>query len=179
MKSRLFLILAFLFSSCVHAQKVKVADKYFRDFAYLKAIELYKDALKREDSTEHILSRIGDCYYNNSNSEQAYFWYHKAVNKHKKIHPQYIYKYIQTLRSLGKYNEANKWLKKFKALQYNDKYAKVFEDISLEKFQELSTPKDLHVRVINLESNSQHSDFGGFEQHGNLYFSSSRVGGKQ
>ncbi|WP_109097601.1 OmpA family protein [Aquimarina sp. AU58] len=175
MKNRIFLILALLFSTFIYAQKIKVADKYFRDFAYLKAIELYKEALKREDSSKHILSRIGDCYYNNSNSEQAYFWYNKAVNKYKKIHPQYIYKFIQTLRSLGKYEEANQWLKKFKALQQNGKYTKNSESISLEKFQELSTPKDIHVRVINLNSNSKYSDFGGFEQNGNLYFSSSRA----
>jgi outer membrane protein OmpA-like peptidoglycan-associated protein/tetratricopeptide (TPR) repeat protein len=175
MKNRIFLILAFLFSTFINAQKIKVADKYFRDFAYLKAVELYKEALKKEDSSEHILSRIGDCYYNNSNSEQAYFWYNKAANKYKNIHPQYIYKYIQTLRSLGKFKEANKWLKKLKAVQQNDKHTKKFESISLEKFQELSTPKDVYVRVINLNSNSKYSDFGSFEQNGNLYFSSSRT----
>jgi outer membrane protein OmpA-like peptidoglycan-associated protein/Tol biopolymer transport system component len=76
---------------------------------------------------------------------------------------------------LGKYNEANQWFKKFKTLQQNGKHAKDFENISLEKFQELSTPKDVHVRVTNLNSNSKYSDFGGFEQNGNLYFSSSRA----
>ncbi|WP_062060502.1 OmpA family protein [Aquimarina longa] len=175
MKNKIWLVILLLFSIFIHAQKVKVADKYFRDFAYLNAIELYKEALKKGDSTKHILSRIGDCYYNNSDSEQAYFWYNKAVHKYKKIHPEYIYKYIQTLISLGKYDKANTWLKKLKILQQNSKYTRGIENINLEKFQELSTPKDIHVRIINLESNSKYSDFGGFEQNGNLYFSSSRT----
>ncbi|WP_103071457.1 OmpA family protein [Aquimarina sediminis] len=175
MTNRTSLILTLLFSSLVYCQKVKVADKYFRDFAYIKAAELYKEALKKEDSTEHILSRIGDCYYNNSNSKEAYFWYTKAVTKHNKTHPEYIFKYIQILRSMGKYTEANKWLQKFKSLQKDSRYANDFEDISLEKFEELSTPKDIHIRVTNLESNSEYSDFGGFELTRNLYFSSSRI----
>ncbi|TSE09518.1 OmpA family protein [Aquimarina algiphila] len=175
MKNRILLILIFFFSTFIYAQKSKVADKFFKDFAYLKAKELYKDALKKEDSTKHILSRIGDCYYNNSNSEQAYFWYNKAISKYKDIAPEYIYKYIQTLRSLGHFDEANNWLKKLKAHQKNSRRLKGSEDITLEKFQELSSTKDKYIRIVNLSSNSKYSDFGGYERNGSLYFSSSRA----
>ncbi|WP_109298981.1 OmpA family protein [Aquimarina sp. AU474] len=174
MKNYILLILILLIGTFGYSQKSKVADKYFKDFAYLKAQELYQEALKKEDSTLHILSRIGDCYYNNSNSEQAYFWYKKAVNRYKNISPEYIYKYIQTSRSLGHYDEANQWLEVLKKHQKNNRRSKIFENVSLAKFQELSTPKDIHVRVINLSSNSTYSDFGGFQRKEKLYFSSSR-----
>ena len=51
--------LVFLFFVCqISLAQTKVADNFFRDFNYDNAAELYKDALKKEDSTEHILSRL-------------------------------------------------------------------------------------------------------------------------
>ena len=69
----------------------KVGDKFFENYAYLKAAELYESAVKKGDSSEHVLTRLGDCYYNNSNSEQAAIWYGEAVNKYTDI----IYNYLK------------------------------------------------------------------------------------
>lgn len=174
MKKLLIILCIALYGVNSYSQ-VEVADKYFRDYAYYEAIELYKEALKKKDSSEHILSRLGDCYYNNSNSEKAALWYGKAVNKYDKINPEYIFKYIQTLRSLGNYEEANKWLTKFKEIQKNDKRAKGYELASIDKFKELSSTENVLVNVANLNSNTKYSDFGGFQQGEKLYFSSSRT----
>ena len=46
-------------------------NKFFENFAYIKASELYEDAVKNGDDSVHVLTRLGDCYYNNSNSEKA------------------------------------------------------------------------------------------------------------
>ncbi len=174
LKSKTILILLFFFGLSIYAQKVKVADKYYRDFAYMKAAELYIEAIQKEDSSKHVLTRIGDCYYNNSNSEKAYFWFNKAIRKYDNLHPEYVYKYIQTLRSLEKYEEANTWLEEFRKLQKNGEYVRGIESVSLEKFQELSAGRDKQIRIINLNSNTNYSDFGGVEVHGNFYFTSSR-----
>ncbi|MBP2833905.1 OmpA family protein [Aquimarina sp. U1-2] len=174
MKSKTGLLLFLFFSISIYAQKVKVADKYFRDFAYMKAVELYIESLKKEDSSKHVLTRIGDCYYNNSNSEKANYWYQKAINNYDDVHPEYVYKYIQTLRSLGQYEEANTWLNEFKKLQKNGEYVRGIERVSLEKFQELSASKDSRIRVINLNSNTKYADFGGVEKDGTFFFTSSR-----
>ena len=74
--------------------QTKVADNFFRDFNYDNAAELYKEALKKEDSTEHILSRLGDCYFNISKVKEAAFWYKKAIDKYPNINSDYVYKYI-------------------------------------------------------------------------------------
>ncbi len=174
MKNKLCVFFILCIGLSTYGQKVKVADKYFRDFAYLKAAELYKEALKKEDSSKHILTRIGDCYYNNSNIDEAYFWYHKAIQKYNDLHPEHAYKYIQTLRSMSNYEEANRYIRRFKELQKDGKYTKGLESVNLEKFQELSATQDMRIRVKNLDSNSEFSDFGGFEIDGNLYFASSR-----
>ena len=65
MKTKLFIFIFALSSTFMVAQK-KLADKFFGNFAYVKATELYEEAVKKGDSSEHVLTRLGDCYYNNS-----------------------------------------------------------------------------------------------------------------
>ena len=90
MKTKLIIILLALSSTFAVAQK-KLADKFFSNYGYVKASELYEEAVKKGDSSEHVLTRLGDCYYNNSSSDKAAFWYGKAVNKYENINPEYLY----------------------------------------------------------------------------------------
>ncbi len=177
MKTKVLLILLVLCSTLTFAQR-KVADKFFKNYAYIKASELYEDAVKKGDSSEHVLTRLGDCYYNNSKSVKAAIWYKKALNKYPKIQPEYLYKYIQVQRSLGNYEEANVWLQKFKDFQSNDSRSSfVIGDISV--YKELSTMKEDNIKVTNLDINTPFSDFGGYEHNGKLFFASTRNTGKK
>ena len=172
MKTKVLLILLVLISTLTFAQR-KVADKFFENYAYIKASELYEDAVKKGDNSEHVLTRLGDCYYNNSNSKEAAIWYKKALDKYPKIQPEYIYKYIQTQRGLGNYEVANTWLKKFKELQGKDSRTSIIGDISI--YEELSSMEKVYIVVSNLEDiNTKYSDFGGFEYNGKLFFASAR-----
>ncbi len=156
------------------AQK-RLADKFFSNYGYIKATELYQEAVKKGDSSEHVLTRLGDCYYNNSNSEKAVLWYGKALNKYKNINPEYIYKYIQSLRSIGNYEEANIWLNKFKDIQSGDTRVKGYNADEVGIYDKLSNKnEDLIVNIENLSFNSKYSDFGTFVHNGQLYFASSR-----
>ncbi len=172
MKTKVLLILIVLCSTLTFAQR-KVADKFFDNYAYIRASELYEDAVKNGDDSEHVLTRLGDCYYNNSNSKKAASWYKKALDKYPNIHPEYLYKYIQSQRSLGNYQEADIWLKKFKDLQNNDSRTSfVIGDITL--YEELSSMEKVYIEVTNLDINTKYSDFGGFEYNGKLFFASAR-----
>lgn len=177
MKTKVILILLVLCNTMLFAQ-VKVADNYFRDYAYIKASELYESAVKKGDSSEHVLTRLGDCYYNNSNSEKAAMWYGKAVNKYEKINPEFIYKYIQSLRSLGEYENANTWITKFKELQTSDKRAEDFEIMDLAKYKELSSTEGKYVKFSALGINTEFSEFGGYVHDGNFYYASTKVTGE-
>lgn len=174
MKKLIILLLLICNLTEVSAQ-TKVADNFFRDFAYHEASELYLDAVKKGDSSEHVLTRLGDCYYNYSNIKQAAFWYKKAIKKYAKVNPEFIYKYIMTQRSLENYEEANIWLKKFRALQQNDRRTRDFDNFKLEEFEALKSTDRVYVGVENLDINTQYSDFGAFEKDGKFFFSSSRV----
>ena len=175
MKTKVLILCFTICSSALFAQK-KLADKFFNNYGYIKASELYKEAVKKGDSSEHVLTRLGDCYYNNSNSEQAAIWYREAINKHSKVNPEVIYKYIQSLRSVGKYEEAITWLNKFKEIQAGDSRIKYNPD-NVDVYNKLSNSNsELIVNVENLPFNSGNSDFGAYIHDGKLYFASARGG---
>ena len=160
--------------SLMNAQ-VKLADNFFKDYAYKQATELYLEAAKKGDSSEHVLTRIGDCYYNNSNVKDANFWYGKAVEKYNKVNPEYIYKYIQTLRGLNKFEEAHKWAEVFKDRKGNDKRIKESDIFDIEHFKSLENTDNVYVEFKNLDLNTAFSDFGGIESNNVFYFASTRA----
>lgn len=155
--------------------QVKLADNFFKDYAYKQATELYLEAVKKGDSSEHVLTRIGDCYYNNSNVKEANVWYEKAVEKYNKVNPEYIYKYIQTLRSLNEYEEAHKWTEVFRDRKGNDNRIKENEVFNIENFKSLENTDKVYIEFRNLDLNTPYSDFGGFESDNLFYFASTRV----
>ena len=155
--------------------QTKVADNFFRDFNYDNAAELYKEALKKEDSTEHILSRLGDCYFNISKVKEAAFWYKKAIDKYPNINSDYVYKYIQTLRAQKKYEEAIEFVKIFNKNNKKDRRIKDIEKFNLDTYSELSSTEKVYVKIENLPLNTKYSDFGSFEKDNKLYFYSTWV----
>src|SRR5690606_34173925 len=173
MKTRVIFTLIALTSAFIFSQE-KVADKFFDNYAYLKAAELYKEAVDKGKDSKHVLTRLGDCYYNNSDSEQAAVWYGKALEKYSDVEPEYIYKYIQTQRSLKNYEVADTWLETFKAKQNNDSRAKKGNENNLHLYEKLASTKGTLVNVNNLPINSNYSDYGAFIHENTIYFASSR-----
>ncbi|MEZ4802718.1 MAG: OmpA family protein [Gelidibacter sp.] len=174
MKTKLILFIFALSSTYTFAQR-KLADKFFENYSYIKATELYEEAVKKGDSSEHVLTRLGDCYYNNNKTKDAAIWYGKALKKYDDVNPEYIYKYIQTQRSLDNYEEANKWLAKFRDIQSNDSRGKEYSSENVDIIKELEeTDDDVIVEVENLPINSSYSDFGSFVHENELYFASAR-----
>jgi outer membrane protein OmpA-like peptidoglycan-associated protein/tetratricopeptide (TPR) repeat protein len=154
----------------------KLADKFFGNYGYAKATELYEEVLKKGDTSLHVLTRLGDCYYNNSNSEKASFWYSKALAYDEKdMDPEYMFKYIQSLRSLGQFEAADEWMQKLAAIQNSDSDRINNNSANIAKYSALANPNEnSEVTIENLPFNSKYSDFGSFVHDGILYFSSSR-----
>jgi len=162
MKTKVLLIIILLSGSLTYAQS-KVADKFFENFAYQRAIELYQKAYDNGDKSEHVLTRLGDCYYNNSNPKEAAPYYKEALGMDlTKISPETFYRYSQVLLSIdaeNNYVEAAKWLKRYNANR------------NIEKIGPL---KPQYYTITNLDINTPGSDFGGYEHNGKLYFASGR-----
>jgi len=175
MKTKVLIIIIAFASSMAFGQK-KLADKFFENYGYIKASELYEIAVKKGDSSKHVLTRLGDCYWNNSNSKQASKWFNKAVNKYSNIDLEYVYKYIQTQLSIGDFEEAGKWID-----IYKERNSTLPEDIEsyivlgeLSTYKELSSMKKVFVDIDNIDLNSKYSDFGSYIHKNKMYFASSR-----
>jgi outer membrane protein OmpA-like peptidoglycan-associated protein/tetratricopeptide (TPR) repeat protein len=175
MKLKFLILLCALSSTAMIAQE-KLADKFFGNYGYAKATELYEEVLKKGDTSLHVLTRLGDCYYNNSNSEKASFWYSKALAYDEKdMDPEYMFKYIQSLRSLGQFEAADEWMQKLAAIQNSDSDRINNNSANIAKYSALANPNEnSEVTIENLPFNSKYSDFGSFVHDGTLYFSSSR-----
>lgn len=166
---------------CLFGQKKFVADKYFKDFSYVKAAELYEEVVAGGDATPETLYKLGDCYYNNSESEKAAKWYELALKKDKKYdkRPEYVYKYIQTQRSLGNYENANDWLKIFNDITENDSRSEQLQGNLTNYFNEYAKTEGIYVKTVNLSVNTPDYDFGAYAVGNTLYYSSGQDNSKK
>ncbi len=171
MKTKLLAIIIILSSSLTFAQ-TKLADKFFDNYGYVKAIELYEKAVKKGENSVHVLTRLGDAYYNNSNSKKAAYWYGEALKESDKIEAEYLYKYIQSLRSIGNYEEADKWFKELSSAQQGDSRLKGYNPDEVDLYDKLTSKNDVIVTIENLPFNTENSDFGSYIFNNTLYFAS-------
>jgi len=161
--------LSFVINVC--AQNVKVADKYFKEFAYVKAAKLYEAIYEKGDSTSYILKRLGDSYYNNVETVKAEYWYSKLINNHDEIDDDYLFKYAQVLRSNNNYKKSDSLLL---AISSRNKQDDVQEDIKNQKYLiDFSESNNKRLSVRNLAINTEYSDFGGVMYDEKVYFASS------
>ena len=171
MKTRLLIFCLALSSSFMVAQ-TKLADKFFGNYGYVKATELYKEAYDDGDDSKHVLTRLGDCYYNNSDAENAAKWYGLALDKYNNVESEYIFKYIQSLKSMGKYQDANDWLVKYKEMNADDTRVQGYSLSNLDVYEELKEADNMIVDLQNLPINTANSDFAPYVYDGVLYYAS-------
>lgn len=176
MKTKITIIILVLATSLSFAQR-KLADKFFKNYGYIKAIELYEEAVEKGDSSAHVLTRLGDAYYNNSKSAKAALWYGEAVKRHEQLEPEYLYKYIQSLRSIGAYEKADKWFKALKDQQSEDSRLRDYNPDEIDIYSTLQAADTKVVEIKNLDFNTENSDFGGYRFNDTLFFASARNSG--
>ena len=171
---KLYVIVIVFFCVKLNAQRKYFADRYFNEFAYSKSAELFENIFKKGDSTAHVISRIGDSYYNNAQYEKAEEWYQKLLSvPNDTLSTEYYFKYAQTLKSIGKVEESDKWMLKFRDVKNQDSRPQELLE-NRDYFVEYTNKKSVFINIHNLSTNTEYSDFGGFIFDDKLFFASSK-----
>ena len=102
------------------------ADKLFETYQYVGAIDEYLKLAESKNANAYVYTKLAESYFNIFNPEEASKWYDKAVNGKSKLDSEVYYRYAQTLKSLGKYKEANVQMEKFSKVEPNDSRAKEY-----------------------------------------------------
>ncbi len=175
MKTILFFLLTSILIAPGFAQESKSrAEKDFEDFSYIDAAKEYERKVVKGDDSQETLQRLGDAYYNNVDMANASKWYGQLFSKYERtLSPEYIFKYIHSLKGIGNYPLAKALMKiyaekfemtQFEVDQFND------NDLALDKIQNLQP----QFVVTHLSLNSPFADFGPMFYQDKIIFASSR-----
>ncbi len=150
------------------------ADKLFDSYQYVGAIEEYLKLAESKSADAFIYKQLANSYYNIFNTEEASKWYAKAVQTKSKLDAEVYYRYAQTLKSSGKYSEANKQMDVFASMVPNDSRAKEHQ-LNPDYIPSLNSKTKLFDVATTSINNKEESNFGAFLSNDNmLYFSSTR-----
>ena len=151
------------------SSKEKRGDKFYKTYAFDKAIDKYKHA--------HHLSmegqrRLAKSYHNLDQNIQAEVVYAKLIANKDGVTAEDDYNYAMVLKSNGKYEEANKWLDKFRELKPNDLRAQSFTSNSMQ-MSNLQTDQGTYS-ILHLNINSDAQDFGPVYYKDKIVFATTR-----
>jgi outer membrane protein OmpA-like peptidoglycan-associated protein/LysM repeat protein len=167
-----FLLLFGALSVFGQSKKTKLADTYFEQMSYVKAAEEYKK-LTKKGYNAYVLQRLADSYYFNVEMRKAVVVYAQLFNSFVPQNPEYMFRYAQSLRSVGKFDDSKLWMENFHKVKKEDSRGRNFTD----KRAILSEIKDNQptYKVKNLVAiNTKFSDYGVTELGNSIIFSSPR-----
>lgn len=179
-KSILFIIFTFcLVSVDCAAQQAKEdrlvtkANESYDNFSFSPAIDIYKRILDKGYVSADLLKKLGNSYYFNADYAAAGDTYKRLVDEYASdVTPEYFFRYSQTLKTLGDYENSNVFMSKFIEATTDDKRAKAFksEKDYLDEIEGNSGRYDLE----NFDYNSSYSDFAPSFYREGVIFSSDR-----
>ncbi len=152
--------------------QLKRANKYYDNYEYIKAIQLYKKAVKKKDNKE-ALEKIANSYRLTKNYKESEVYYAQLM-KQSNVAPINNFYYGMVLKNNGKIDEAKEQFKIYANAAPSDKKAelsvKSCEDIKLW----ISRTQQFEVSLIE-NLNSVHSDFSPVIYKNELVFVSERT----
>lgn len=136
---------------------IKLADKAFHDFSFNEAIDLYSYAHDKDPENVHVIRRLADCYRNIGNTEESEKWYNVLVEMNE-AYPEDMFNYSMALKSNGKYDESEKFLKEYSDLRPEDGRVNLEQSI-LDYITFLQRDSSRYV-VENVSFNTKGADWG-------------------
>lgn len=175
MKTAINFITVLLISSLGFAQKSNSkADRKYQNYHYIQATGEYERLVRKGDSSQETLQRLGDIYYFNSDMENAAKWYGQLFSKYEQtLAPDYIFRYIHSLKGVGNYPLAKALMK-----IYSEKFQGLNFEVSQFQNNDVALD-DLRNRqpqflITHLSLNTALADFAPIYFQDKIVFASSR-----
>ncbi len=148
------------------------ADKLVESYQYVAAIDEYLKLAQTKEADTYVYTKLADSYYTIFNTEEASKWYAKAVEG--KVSAETHFRYAQSLKTAGKYQEANQQMDVFASMEPNDSRAKEYRANPNYIPSLTNKSKLFDIAETTIKSKGQ-SDFGAVLTNDNvLYFVSTR-----
>ncbi len=177
MMKRLQLILALivLFSGNSYAQErlVTKGNERYEEYSFSPAIDIYQRLLEKGFASSEILQKLGNSYYFNADYEKSAEVYKRLTEEYPEdIGPEVLFRYGQSLRSLGEYAEADQIMDKFAEATSEDGRASRF--MTEKDYRDQIEKNSGRYDIAPFEYNSKYSEFAPTYYKDGLLFSSDR-----
>ncbi len=168
----IFTIFSFVFSLNAQEERLKKADKLFFRAQYERAIPKLEKEIERKATAPRV-KRLADAYYFTSQMEAANQWYKTLLTTYKsEADAQSMFRYAQTLKAMGNYEEANKWSKSYlDAINDAARISAFDENVA---YLDDVTAMGERYEMVNLGINTEYSEFGAVPFGRSIVFASSR-----
>ena len=157
--------------SLIIDDRVKLrADEQYDQYSFSPAIDIYKKVLDKGYVSSDLLKRLGNSYYFNAKYKEAADIYEKLVQDYpNEIEPDYLFRYSQSLKTLGEYEKSKSVFNDFKSMAASLE-SLVYDEDYLEKIKANSG----RYEVKPFPYNSKYTDFAAAFYEKGLIFSSDR-----
>ena len=176
MKKLLSWLFVLLFSLPLFAQKkvVAAADKQYEEYSFTPAIDIYQKVLDKGFESEDMLKKLGNSYYFNANYAKSAEIYGLLVEKYPdKTGPEYYFRYGQSLKSIGDYENSDKALERFSSMT-SGKDTRANRMKSRQEYMDEIAKNSGRYDLKEFPYNSKYSDFAPTFYKEGLIFSSDR-----
>ena len=147
--------------------KKAVAD--YERLNFLSAIKSLKVVLQKNPRNVLAQELIADSYRNVRNYTESLFWYSELV-KQPSLKPEWVIRYAEALANKERYEESEKWYRKYQQLAPKDKRTSAFVKAAINKWSQEST--EWKISPINI--NTAASEYSPMYYNGGLMFTSNR-----
>ncbi|MBZ0327677.1 MAG: OmpA family protein [Altibacter sp.] len=169
-----FLLLVVVSTAIATAQNkdTKKADQLYDRLLYTDAADAYQKLLKKGKGSRYVFERLANSYYYINDTKQAETFY-KRVIKGRKVNPETVYNYSQSLKANGKFSDYNTYMKQFAEMNPGDSRAIAF--MKNPNYVPTIMEERAKYEAKNMEEiNTEYSEFGGTMIGKDFYFSSAR-----
>lgn len=150
--------------------KYKRANKYFDNFAYIRALELYTDVYHKHYVSRDLLRKMGTAYFKIRDFKNAETYYAELIEKDS-LNADDFLMYSKILKSNSNYMLSDQYLKRYLEMNPEDLQAKQIYEFR----DQLKQIKNItRYKIEEVEFNSKYSDFGAVNFGKDIYFSSAR-----